>query len=267
MTCPPRTRFQGVRQVLTFNWPAYSIAGVVLIFGIVVCATRTGSGALQIAAASIVIGFAYFSLMSLAVSHWVYDRAGIYSFQWMPPFVASREARWINVHAGLDDTTCALEDRMSTPPVAVLDIFRPDILTERSIARARSRRDFDSRSKPADPEYLPLDDACCNVAFVAFTAHEIRTRELRAAFFRELRRVIAPDGNIVLVEHLRDSPNFFAFGPGILHFFSHRTWLQTFSAAGLRVRVRIHLTPFVSAFVLSSTPIAVDAIHHEPTTQ
>jgi hypothetical protein len=58
----------------------------------------------------------------------------------------------------------------------------------------------------------------CDTVFVLFAAHEIRDRVRRVTFFRELARVLSPNGQILVAEHLRDWRNFLAFGPGFLHF-------------------------------------------------
>jgi hypothetical protein len=55
---------------------------------------------------------------------------------------------------------------------------------------------------------------------------------------------------VVLVEHLRDLPNFLAFGPGFLHFHSGPSWLYSIREAGFQIERDIPVTPFVHCFVL-----------------
>lgn len=43
------------------------------------------------------------------------------------------------------------------------------------------------------------------------------------SYLREAHRVLSLDGQIILVQHLRDLPNFVAFGPGFLHFHAGRS--------------------------------------------
>ena len=89
-----------------------------------------------------------------------------------------------------------------------------------------------------------------DAVFVMVAAHELRRDDARVQFFRELVRVLKKDGEVALVEHTRDWPNFLAFGPGFLHFFSKRAWRHADSAAKLQVRAEIRLTPFVTVFML-----------------
>ena len=72
----------------------------------------------------------------------------------------------------------------------------------------------------------------------------------RVVLLSELRRALAPGGKIVLAEHLRDAANFFAFGPGFLHFHSRRSWLAAAGEAGLIVGEEFHITPFIGVFIL-----------------
>ena len=53
-----------------------------------------------------------------------------------------------------------------------------------------------------------------------------------------------------MVEHLRDFPNFAAYGPGFTHFHSLRTWHTDTAATGLAIEREFHLTPFVRVFLL-----------------
>lgn len=52
------------------------------------------------------------------------------------------------------------------------------------------------------------------------------------------------------MEHLRDLPNFVAFGPGFLHFHAGRSWLRSIGEAGFKVVEQRGVTPFVQCFTL-----------------
>jgi ubiquinone/menaquinone biosynthesis C-methylase UbiE len=85
---------------------------------------------------------------------------------------------------------------------------------------------------------------------VIFAAHELRSAKARESFFRELFRVLKPGGTVLLVEHLRDWKNFLAYGPGFLHFFSHREWTRLMAAASFQLTSESGITPWVRVFQL-----------------
>lgn len=246
-----RGRFHGVAQIVAFNWPKYALA--IPLLGVLAVGPPLLELPPAIVAATwaITAALAWWALASLAASHWVYDRAGLYELDWLQALVAPPR-RWASIHAGLDEFSLALRGRFGLPPLAVLDIYNRDMMPERSIARARARHAAHAAA-PTDYRNLPLPDSTCDGIFLILAAHELRALDARCALFAEVRRALAPRGRVIVVEHLRDAWNFAAFGPGFLHFFACREWLSTFAAAGLRVETERPITPLVRVFVLERT--------------
>jgi SAM-dependent methyltransferase len=202
----------------------------------------------------VVVGFAvpllFWLCSSLLVSHYVYDCSPLYALNWVGRELPKAPQRWINVHAGVDETSHLLAQLFPTAVGEILDVHDPEEMTEASIRRARRTHRSLMRSKPADWRALPIANDTIDAAFLFFVAHEFRRDEARTQLFRELARVLRSDGELSVVEHLRDCANFLAFGPGFLHFFSRSKWLRTAAAAGLQVRTEKSITPFVRVFTL-----------------
>lgn len=237
-----RGRYQGVTQIVSYNRGLY-LGGVAAIACGILAAMQL-HGLFRIIAV-LVIWFALtWTVTSLAVSHYVYDRSELYRFDWLP----LRPSTWANIHAGLDETTEKLRSVLTPSYSFVWDIFDAELMTEPSLGRARASNRPSAERVPW--RNLPVSTGSLDAVFLMFVAHEFRSTEARHQFLREAARALRPAGSIVMVEHLRDVPNFLAYGPGFLHFQSRSTWEKAFRAAELTVRVDRPITPFVHAFEL-----------------
>jgi len=250
-----RGPYQGITQILLFNRRFYagtSIAIAALWLVVPHLAVPQGARLLLLAAT---LPALYWLGASLLASHYIYDRFPLYDLNWIADSLSHPPLRWANIHAGLDETSHRLAALFPQTEGAILDIYDPREMTEPSIEQAR-RAPGPSRMKAlhADWRALPLDDHTLDAALVLFAAHELRHHEAQVQLFGELVRALRPDGEVVLMEHLRDWPNFLAFGPGFLHFFSRASWCRAVAEAGLQVRIEFSRTPFVHVFILRRTP-------------
>jgi len=240
---PSRSRYQGVIQIVSFNRGFYR--GTLAAMALASAAAIYLHGLLRIAILMPVLAALAWMGTSLVVSYYVYDRSPLYGLSWLK----LRPGTWANVHAGLDETSETLRAFLPESQGFVWDIFDAEQMTEPSMARAR---EF-SGSPPAERvlwRRLPVGAETLDAIFLMFVAHEFRDTDARHEFLREVARVLKPGGSIMMVEHLRDLPNFLAYGPGCLHFHSRRTWNEAFRAAELTLRSDRTLTPFVHAFEL-----------------
>ena len=244
-----RGQFDGVLQIVRYNWTFYVAAilasGLVVGLVLVVHLPTAFAGLLILGAVAAVFWLA----LSLAVSHYVYDRSDLYRWQWIRERVASNPRHVVNIHAGLDETSLALQEAYPVAEVTILDIYDPAEMPEPSIARARREARYMLASVKADFRRLPLQSTSTDLVTAIFVAHELRRPASKEAFFRELERVIKPGGSVLLVEHVRDAWNLLAFGPGAFHFFPRREWLRVAAATGFELSGEISRTVFVHALV------------------
>jgi hypothetical protein len=236
--------------IVRFNWPFYVVAiAVNLGVGALLVASLLPRplALLAIAAAGVSDGWL---LVSLVVSHYIYDRSGVARGEWADQVAARTIDSAAVFHAGHDEASAVARRRLPGVPVQVFDFFDPTKNTEASLRRARRLAGDAARATPIKVDAVPLESGTLSLACLVFAAHEIRAAAPRAAFFSELARVLAPDGRLVVVEHLRDGWNALAYGPGALHFLSRGAWLQTFTAGHLVVRHEGRITPFITVFEL-----------------
>jgi SAM-dependent methyltransferase len=254
---------RGLRQIVRLNWPFYAAAVAVVAIAPPVIQRLPVAGWIRMpmyAAAGLV---AVWLAASLAASWIVYDRSRLMQWDWVLQALGFDPGSWINIHAGLDESSPALRALFREARGRVFDIFDPVRMTEPSIARARLRSLRERRrgravpagtnaeeAERADFRRLPVATGTVDAALLLLSAHELRTDEARTALFTELRRVLGPGGRIVIAEHLRDWANFAAFGPGFLHFHSRRTWTRCFARTRFDIHSEFRITPFVRVFVL-----------------
>jgi ubiquinone/menaquinone biosynthesis C-methylase UbiE len=243
-----RGPYEGVLEIISYNRGLYTSTAIGAALALAI-ATRLPRVPAVALAGAVVIALAWMTA-SVVVSHYVYDRSSVYDFRWMRECLSRIPQRWVNIHSGLDQSTHLLRSIFPKSDGEVLDIYDPVEMTEPSITRARTLSAGRQEARRADFRRLPLSGSSCDAVFLIFSAHEIRNRDSRAQFFEELARVLAADGKVIVMEHLRDAANFLAFGPGCLHFHSRRAWLRAAAAGNFTVRQETSITPFVRVFVL-----------------
>ncbi len=242
-------RFAGTIKILRFNIGLYAASGAALIIAALIFISHLGPAwfrAMLMAFAGLIV---YWTLSSLLVSWWVYDRARVTAWQWLPSRLAVRPQNWVNIHSGFDESSSVLHTLFPTSSACIIDIYDRNTMTEPSIERARKLHPAQIEPISGRFDALPLPDADCDTVFLLMAAHEVRSESGRQALFAEVHRILAPGGQLVLVEHLRDGNNFLAFGPGFLHFFPAATWKRILSTSGLALEREQCITPFVRCFV------------------
>lgn len=245
-----RRPFEGVWNIVRFNWHFYVAAAILLI--IVFWWQQYTSGYLRGSLHTFIFLVGGTTLISLLVSFYVYDLSGLYKLEWLGTETTWGKKRIVNIHAGFDETSILLSHRYGHNTLTVLDFYDSSVQTEVSIQRARAACPPFPNTQRVQAQHLPLADGSASRIFIFMAAHEIRHPTQRIAFFQEVRRVLEPTGQAIVVEHLRDAANFAAYTIGFLHFYSRQEWRRVFRAADLTVEQEKKITPFVSAFTLIS---------------
>lgn len=245
-----RKSFQGVLNILSFNRHFYIISFSILV---IVVSGYLFMDLPDSAFWTIIVLFAYGLMMPLIVSAYVYDFSGYYRFNWLEEIIPSNRniQSIVNINAGFDETSFIINSKFPQAELRVFDFYNAAQHTEVAIKRAREVSLVYPGTQVISSNLIPLDDESVDVVFLLSAVHEIRSNEEKIRFLKECHRVCKPDGQVVMVEHLRDFPNFLAFSIGFTHFFSRAVWKKAFIRAGFSLFNERKFTPFMSVFYCS----------------
>lgn len=243
-----RKKFQGVLNILSFNRHFY-------IFGIAVLALIIISHQIfkwsDILYWIIIISFLYGLIMPLLVSAYVYDFSGYYNFKWLKKckIDESEVKQILNINAGFDETSFIIKNNFPNADLNVFDFYDAERHTEPAIIRARKVSMVYPNTQQMKSNSMEMSDHSVDLIFLLSAVHEIRSNDEKIQFLKECHRVCKPNGKVIMVEHLRDLPNFFAFSVGFTHFFSKKIWKNVFKNSGFTTFEEVKFTPFMSIFI------------------
>ncbi len=242
-----RRKFQGVLNILSFNRHFYVYGCIALCL---IIASRLVFNWPDILYWAVIGAFIYGLIMPLLVSAYVYDFSGYYHLQWLnlPQFQDAETKRIVNINAGFDETSFLIKDAFPKSDLKVFDFYSAKDHTEPAIVRARKVSLLYPNTQSIPSNSIPLIDQSVDLIFLLSAAHEIRSHVEKVQFLAECHRVCKPGGRVVMVEHLRDTPNFLAFSVGFTHFFSKKTWTTAFQQAGFSSFSETKFTAFMSVF-------------------
>ncbi|MHA4812131.1 class I SAM-dependent methyltransferase [Flavitalea flava] len=245
-----RRKFQGVLNILSFNRHYY-------VFGLAVLLVLFVSHYLvkwpDLLFGIIVAAFVYGLIMPLLVSAYVYDFSGYYELHWMNNLIRdqAKEKMIVNINAGFDETSFLIKNKFPQSDLKSFDFYNAKQHTEPAIIRARKVSLVYPDTLQVASGSIPLKDRTVDIVFLLSAVHEIRSHEEKIVFLKECHRLCKPGGKVIMVEHLRDFPNFLAFSVGFTHFFSRSVWKNAFERAGFDSFQETKFTPFMSIFECS----------------
>jgi hypothetical protein len=173
MTASISRNFEGVSSIVRFNFGYY--AGSAAALGaLILLLSRHLPWWLRAAVCCGGAGLAFWTCSSLLVSWYVYDVIGVTRWEWIRGRLPFAPRRWVNVHAGLDQSTASLRRLFPDSEGEVIDIYDAEKMTEPSIARARKLHPATEPFNRGNANRLPLPDAGRDAVFLLFAAHEVR---------------------------------------------------------------------------------------------
>lgn len=243
-----RKKFQGVLNILSFNRHFYIIGIGILVLIMISHQMFSWSDILYW---MIIAAFIYGLIMPLIISAYVYDFSGYYDFKWLDKCMIDKQdvKKILNINAGFDETSFIIKNNFPNADLKVFDFYNSERHTEPAIIRARKVSLVYPNTQQIKSGSIPANDQSVDLVFLLSAAHEIRSHEEKIQFLKECHRVCEPNGKVIMVEHLRDFPNFLAFSVGFTHFFSKSVWQNAFTNSGFKPFKEVKFTPFMSIFI------------------
>src|SRR5216117_1981292 len=100
-----RGRYEGMLQIIRFNWPVYAAAVVICGAILIALVVLPILGRVRWVAWGVVAGASYWMVASMLASHWIYDRSELYRWTWIRDTLPAAPVRWVNIHVGLDEAS------------------------------------------------------------------------------------------------------------------------------------------------------------------
>jgi ubiquinone/menaquinone biosynthesis C-methylase UbiE len=243
---PIRKPYQGVWNIIKFNWHFYVIAATAIVLLVILAKIFPAFAFYFLCGIALII---LPTIISLLVSFYVYDVSKLYSFDWIKN--SDEFINIVNINAGFDETSGLLSKKYKNAKLHVLDFYDASKHTEISIERARKAYPKYINTQQIATHRIPLENETVDKIFLIFAAHEIRNNEERIVFFKEINRILKSNGEVIVIEHVRDVPNFLAYNIGFFHFLPKRNWLSTFTKANFTINKQLKFTPFITSFTLT----------------
>ncbi len=245
-----RKPFQGVKNIVRFNWHFYALILGWFILSFLLLRLFPDVSFLRIFLLILNTIISIVVSISLLVSAYVYDFTGLYEFKFLNDLRISPDSKVANINAGFDETSEIIKVKFSLEKIEIMDFYDEEKHTEVSIKRARKLYPNSPETIKISTEKIPFQNDYFDFVFLIFAAHEIRNDEERIRFFKEIKRVSKTNSTIIVIEHLRDFPNFLAYNIGFLHFLSLNNWKNTFEKSHHKIEKHQKPNPFVNVFYL-----------------
>jgi len=206
-----KKKLGATRRHIQVHWPAYFGLYAALVTALILLGLGLALGwyALVPFALAIILVAAYFLVSALWTAYQLHDGPGpnvmelLLSYSQSPP-----EAKVVCIDLGLRRPAVQIAQRLTSGQVTVIDIFNPQSNTSAALRRGRAR----APRPPADPrliwvdgriELLPVPDRSVSAVFINQVLAEFWLPEERDRLLSEVRRILVPEGRLLLAERVR----------------------------------------------------------------
>ncbi len=236
-------RFQGTARHLYAQWPGYLLRYGGLILAFLMISAGLVLGWQVLVALGIVLLAAVFFLMLAALwtANRLYDADGI---QVNDLLFAMSQAQptdnFANIDLGLRQQAILLSSHLTTGKITVIDVYNPQLATGAGLARAR-RQAPSAKQDPRLTWYdgqinlLPMPDSSVTAVFMFQVLSEFGQEGDRQTILREIRRILKPDGRLLIAEQTASWLNWLLVGSSTSNLQPVEYWYDLLLDAGFDI--------------------------------
>ena len=118
-----RKPFQGVWNIIRFNWHFYVLAFAAII--ILLLVKNNLNTYLRFASNILMVLIIISTLISLVVSCYIYDFSNLYKLSWLENIHFNSNDKIVNINAGFDETSIFLKRKFAEAELFVFDFYDP----------------------------------------------------------------------------------------------------------------------------------------------
>lgn len=235
-------RYSGTARYLSTHWPTYALAYGTAIAALLLIAVGIETRWLSLLPLGLLLFLIplFFIATSLRAAHRLYDPDGILPHQLLFDMAQlNGRSHFGLIDIGLRHHAIDLANLLTSGHINVMDIYNPQLISSSSVARSQQQH------PPHDPRLiwlessislLPLPNSSVGAVIACEMLSHIDQEGDRLVLLREIYRVLAPNGRLLLAERSRTQANWLALGPAATHLRPDSYWRQLLTDAGFHIR-------------------------------
>ena len=226
------------------QWPVYAGLYVALVTGVLLIGLSLAFGWYSFIPFSLAIMLvaAYFLVAYIYVAYRLNDAPGGIAADILIDLAQLKpHHNVVCLDIGLKTTAVTIAQHLTTGEVTVIDVYNPQSNTGGALHRTRSR----ALKPPADPrlnwidgsiQLLPLPDRSTSAVFMNQILSEFWIPEEREQLLAEVRRILIPEGRLLVAERVRSQTNLVLTGLVTYPLPTEKEWLKALVKAGFVLR-------------------------------
>jgi SAM-dependent methyltransferase len=236
-------RNQGTAAHIYAQWPGYLLRYGGLILAVLMIGGGLALGWRVLTALGIVLLTAVFFLMIAAL--WTANRLFDADSQQVSDLLftmsqAQATDHFANIDLGLRQQAILLSSHLTTGKITVIDVYNPQLTMDSALARARRQAPAtkqDPRLTWYDGQFnlFPLPDSSVEAVFMFQVLSEFGQQGDRQALLREVRRILKPNGRLLIAEQTASWLNWLLVGSSTAKLQPVEFWLDLLGEAGFDI--------------------------------